>query len=122
MHEWLEYIRTFWPIGVAVSCLVAGILVLWLKSGFATRESINKVHGRIDGIAVSTSSNGERIKHLEDAFGSSPSRHELQEDIAALSARMSAVEAGMGGIQNQLKTTNNYLHTLVENGLKGARG
>jgi flagellin-like hook-associated protein FlgL len=121
MGDWLEYIRTFWPIGVAVSVLVAGILVLWLKSGFATRDGINKVHGRLDLLSDAKTSHAERIKHLEDAFGSAPTRHELQEDIAALSARMSAVEAGMGGIQNQLKTTNNYLHTLVENGLKGQR-
>ena len=117
MGGWLEYIRTFWPIGVAVSGLIAGILVLWLRSGFATRDSINKVHGRIDGLTESRSSHEERLKHLELSFDSAPTRHDLQEDISDLRVDVAGLIATTEGIKSSTAQTNSMIKMIFDKGM-----
>ena len=110
MGDWLEYIRTFWPIGVAVSGLIAGILVLWLKSGFAPRESVTKLE-------VTTSRHEDRIAHLEKGSDSAPTRHDLQEDISNLRVLVAGLVATTDGLKGSLKSIDSKMSLIIDKGM-----
>jgi tRNA splicing ligase len=112
----LEIIRTFWPIFVVVVGLAAGGCVWWLKGQFASKAELERL--KID---VATVHDHEtRIKVLEENSHQSPTRQELQEDIATLAERMRGVEVGQEGIQRQLGTANQHLQILVERAVRVA--
>jgi hypothetical protein len=111
---WLEYIQTFSTPFIALCGLCASVIALWVSSRTASKADLARLEVKVSEAGASTIGHGSRIKHLEDAFQSAPTRHELQTDISRLAARMSGVEAGQLGISKQLDTTNTYLHTLVE--------
>jgi Protein of unknown function (DUF2730) len=115
---WLEYVRALWPVVVGISLFFSGIVGLWLSSKFVAKPSLDAISTKLDAAKLIAADHSARLLHLEESFQSAPTRQELQDDISNLSARLSALEAGQRGIEAQLKTTNNYLHTLVENGLK----
>ena len=119
---WLEYVRALWPVVVALSLLISSVFVLWLSSRYVTKAVVDGVTAKLVSFELDLGKHDVRIRQLEDQFASAPTRQELQDDISRLSAEMEGVKTGQLGIQNQLKTTNDYLHTLIENGLKVASG
>jgi hypothetical protein len=113
--NFLELIRTFWPIFLVVATLAAGGAVWWARGQFAGKADFD-AHKR-EG-EVTRHEHDTRLRVLEEHVGQSPTRQELQEDISQLSERMGRVEAGQEGINRQLGTANNYLQMLVERGMQ----
>ena len=118
---WLDTIRELWPVITALAGIAVVIATLWLRSKFTPIEDHRGLAKRVGALETHASGIDERVKHAEALLTQAPTRQELQEDIAALGARMTGVEAridmGFDSINTRLATTNDYLHSLIERGL-----
>ncbi|WP_160299135.1 DUF2730 family protein [Sphingomonas sp. SRS2] len=117
---WSDWIRAIWPILVTVIGAVGAGLYLGLAMRFPSVSAFNSLKSTVYGMKDQQTKDEGRLKRLEELCGETPTRIELQEDIAELGERMSGLEGEMKGVGQQLGTTNTYLHTLIERGLKGS--
>lgn len=115
--SWPEYVRAVWPVMAAVVGLMAAGALLALGTRFAGLAAFDKLKSRVLVLEGHSASHAAKIARLDELALSSPTRLELQEDISALAERMRGVEGGLGGVRDQLHTTNTYLQTLIERGL-----
>lgn len=126
----LELIRTLWPIAAVLTPLIIGAGILWMRSQFSTKLDIQNMEGRIlerieshDGRLNDGSKKladlDKRVALVEGDCESSPSRHDLNQAIAVLAGRMSAVESSSRGLEREIRTQNDYVHTLIEKGMRG---
>lgn len=115
-----DWIRAFWPIAMVGGGLVITGVLLALGTRFAPAAAFNALRSRVDKLERDCTVLDLRAGDLEKVVVSSPTRLELQEDIAELGERMKGVEATLAGVGTQLGTTNTYLHTLIEKGLRAA--
>lgn len=111
--DWLYVINTFWGPVAVLGGLVAGAFTIWLMSKVPSKSSFDELDIRVQA-------HDRRLDVIEAHNADSPTRHELQEDIAELGSRMSAIEEGQRGIAAQLKTANDYLHIMIEKSIPGA--
>jgi Protein of unknown function (DUF2730) len=111
---WLDWFRAVYPVFVTLVSLAGLGCVLFLGTKFAAKTTV-------DGLAKTQAEHETRLQLLEDHSEASPTRQELHDEVAKLAGRMTGVESGMKGIGKQLDTTNNYLHTLIEKSIGGAR-
>lgn len=117
MH-WLEYIKAFeGPVFFVFSFLV-GVATLWVSSKTASKRDLEEINDKSAVVNLTLANHAGRISHIEDALNSPPTGKQLQDGLSVLSAKIAALEASNGGIQRQLATANDYLHTLVEKGLR----
>lgn len=117
---WLEYVKVFWPIMGGVAALLTLFGVLWLRTKFTPLEDHRLVSAKVAALETSSAAHEERLKAVEGHAHQAPTRQELQDDIAKLAERMAGMEAGLKGVGKELQTHNSYLHSLIEQGLKGA--
>lgn len=120
---WLDtIINVIWPIITAVAPIIFGGGLIWLRSQFVSHEKfdtkIDALSNRVDEHVANTSMDRARIERLEQDSDSAPTRLDLLEKLSDLTASMSAVQADNRAFQRQIATLNDYLHTLVEKGLK----
>lgn len=108
---WLDYIAKLWPIVVVLSGIFGALIGVWLSSRYAPRQEFERLKNTVFEHTT-------QIATLEDTLKISPTRQELQEDISKLAERIGGLEAGVTGMRHELGTTNNYLHTLIDRGLK----
>lgn len=113
--NWLEWFRTLYP-AVATLASFAGIGVfLWFGTKFAPKTSFDK-------LVKDTADHETRLQLLEEAVEQSPTKQELHDEISGLKANMASAMAKIDAIGTQLKTTNDYLHTLIDRAMgNGAR-
>lgn len=112
--SWLEWFRTLYPALVTLVSLAGLCILLWLGTKFASKAAVD----RLD----KTSADHEtRLQLLEEAVEQSPTKQELHEEISGLKTNMAAAMAKIDAIGDQLKTTNDYLHTLIDRAM-GAGG
>lgn len=116
---WADWIRAIWPILVVVVGGLCTGIYLGLAMRFPSVSSFDRLKARVDKLEDERIDDAGRIKRLEELCSAAPTRVELQEDIGELGERMAGVEGKMDGVHDQLRTTNTYLHTLIERGLKG---
>ena len=109
--EWLEILRTFWPIVVVATGVFTTVAVFYLRAGFAARPEHDRLAGRV-------ADHERRLTGLEQAAKESPTRQELQENISGLAERMAGVEAELKGVSKQMGTQNQLLGALIERGLQ----
>lgn len=108
--NWLEIIRTVWPIAATITPVILLCGFFWLQTKFALKKTVDDLDKRVDEHEV-------RLKSVELECAQVPSRQSLQVELSNLSQRMRGVEVGCEAMGRQLNTTNDYLHTLVERGL-----
>lgn len=121
MSIW-DYIRIIWPIASVLTPVLIGASLLWLKSQFALKTEAAAERTRVDACfkdhGAKLADHETRIKLVEHYTGQPPSRQDLGDRIALIGARMSAVEAEVKATNRQLGTANDYLSTLVQQGLR----
>lgn len=115
-----DWIRTFWPIIVVFATMLVAAVMTGLATRFVKVPAFNGLIERVGKLETGCQGHEMRLQSLERSAEKSPTPMELQEDIAELAERMKGVETGLTGIDGRLETTNTYLHTLIERGLKGA--
>lgn len=112
--SWLEWFRAVYPVLVTLVSLAGLGCVLWLGTKFAAKSSVE--------ILVKNHSDHEtRLQLLEEHADAAPTRQDLQDELSKLGARMSGVESAMKGVDKQMSTANNYLHTLIEKSIGGGK-
>lgn len=115
---WADWIRAIWPILVVVVGGICTGIYLGLAMRFPSVSSFDRLKARVDKLEDAQIGDDAKIKRLEELCSAAPTRVELQDDIAELGERMSGIEGEMKGVAGQLGTTNTYLHTLIERGLR----
>jgi hypothetical protein len=126
--NWLEIVRTLWPIAVVLTPLICGIGFLWLKTQFPTKADLtateNRIVADIDAHKVRLDEGSrkmaefdKRIALVEDDCKATPSRGDLNQGMSVLAGRMSGVESSVRGLEKMIGTANSYLHTLIQHGI-----
>ncbi|HEU4958991.1 MAG TPA: hypothetical protein VFT56_01170 [Sphingomonas sp.] len=119
--SWLDYVRVLWPIASVVTPLIITAGLFWLRSQFALKTELaaerTRVDGKFTGIATAINDHETRLKLIEQDQQRPPSRHELFKQMSNISSRTEAMESTLEGIEKQVGTLNDYLHTLIERGL-----
>jgi hypothetical protein len=109
--SWLEYVRVLWPIASVVTPLIITAGLFWLRSQFALKTELATTNKTIGDHET-------RLKLIEADQKRPPSRHELFVQMSHISSRTEAMESTLEGIEKQVGTLNDYLHTLIERGLE----
>jgi hypothetical protein len=126
---WWELLRALWPVFLVLASLTVCAIVLQLKSMFATREAHRDHDDRLIvvetfvieqktalGILPTRQELGEQITRQTEKI--TDTREELVEQLGEQSERIAGLEAGVKGLDRRLETTNTYLHTLIERGIR----
>lgn len=113
--DWVYIIDTFWgPVSVLVTVLGGGF-TLWLLSKVPSKTD----HDRL---STTVSNLDQRMVVVERHIEDSPTRAELQKDIADIQAQSSGieqkVEQGFRGIEARDEVTQGLLNLLIAKGLK----
>lgn len=115
---WFEAVERIYPFLVLIFSGGGALLLLWLATKFAGKPELAAACARIDQVEDGVSRHDARLQLLEAASNASPTRQELQRDMARLEARISGLDSAIHGLNQRLGTFNDYLHTLVERGIK----
>lgn len=137
--QFLDIFKVAWPIAVTLLPIVVAAGVLWLKSQFPTKAELQAVQDKVaadlvgveqrltekmdehdDRLDVGSRKMADhhtRISLVENECKQAPSRDVIQAELSQLSSRVRGVEAYLEGTNRQLTTLNDYLHTLIQNGL-----
>lgn len=105
--SWLEWFRALYPAIVTLLSLAGLGVLLWLGTKFASKS-------KVDQLDKASADHETRLQLLEDAIEQSPTKQELHDEISGLKANMASAMAKIDAIGQQLKTTNDYLHTLID--------
>lgn len=105
--SWLEWFRALYPAIVTLVSLAGLGVLLWLGTQFASKS-------KVDLLDKTSADHETRLQLLEEAVEQSPTKQELHDEISGLKANMAAAMARLDAIGTQLKTTNDYLHTLID--------
>ncbi|WP_343526919.1 hypothetical protein [Sphingomonas sp.] len=93
-----------------------------MRNQFALKTELSALGQRIDAKCALTDAklidHAQRLHVVELDCKAPPTRHELQTELALMRERMGGLESGVGSIQRQLGTTNDYLQALLEQGLR----
>jgi hypothetical protein len=128
--NWLEMIRTFWPVLAATAGLVLTLMPLWLRTMFPTKVDLvameKRIEAKIDAHEERLREGSRKLADLdkrmavvEEECDSQPTKNDLNSGLAKLSGRMSGVESGLRGVERLMNTHHDYLRAVVERGLNG---
>lgn len=130
---WVQIFDIVWKICVVITPVLMGACVLWLKSQFQTKGEASAERNRVDArfdteklrleteikrIDARGADHETRLQLQERNAQEPPSRHELAAKVERVLTTQAGLERAVGGMSDQLKTTNDYLHTLIERGLE----
>lgn len=108
----------FWPIITALTPILLGAALLYLRTQFPTKADFDSLAGNVADLGNKLTATTTAVDHLAQEQDSAPTRIQLMEKIASVEGRVSGVERGLTSIEAQLHTTNDYLKILVDRGLE----
>lgn len=106
-----------WPVITALSPILFGAGLLYLRTQFPTKADFDKLATTVTSLSNNLTATTTAVDHLAQEQESAPTRIELMNQIATLGGRVSGMEGSLKGISSQLETTNDYLRIIIENGL-----
>lgn len=132
--NWLEIIRTFWPVIASLTPIIFIGFIVWLRSQFVLKSELETERQRINAAAAKADleghdrrigaaeigllEHGARLRAVEQECERAPTRNGLQVELSNLGQRMRGLEVGVEAMTRQASTTNDYLHTLIQKDLK----
>ncbi|MEA3017341.1 MAG: hypothetical protein QOI38_2063 [Sphingomonadales bacterium] len=116
---WLEIIRTLWPIVAFIAALVVAVMPLWLRTIFPTKADLALIEARLAEGSRKLADLDKRVAIVEQDCDSNPSKSDLNQGMSVLAGRMSGVESAVRGVEKQVGTTLDLLHTVIQHGLTG---
>lgn len=143
MSDWMQWFQILYPIALTMTPVLLAIGLLWLRTKFAALADLKVVETKIAGIdlanvvdrlgKVETSIEviTVEIQTLAEGADSAPTRLDLMNQLSRLTERMSHMEAAVESerrqsqhqyeaLRQQLATANQYLHTLIDQGMRGS--
>lgn len=128
--NWFELFDVVYRVSVTIIPLLLVGCVWWLKAHFAGTKELRVVETDITAINARLGVIETKIAALAGDMESAPTRLDLLSSLSRLGERMSSMEASseadrrmMQGqftaLNQTLSTHNQYLHTLIEQGMLG---
>lgn len=125
LSGWMLWFDVAYRLAVVAFPVAVAVALLWLRANFVIIKEFRDVEQKVSTIMLKLELIDVRIEHLGDEDKEPPTRSELREQLGDLSDRMSRIEAHAEAdrrqsaqqyhaLDGQLKTFNQYLHTLVE--------
>lgn len=127
--HWIDLVKVLWPIFTVIMAGLASVILLVLSTRFTTLVAHKQHEARLlelerfkvsqeSALAVLPSRQqlGDQIARQGDRINAT--REELGDSLAELGERIAGLEASNRGVGDQVRTLNQYLHTLLERGLK----
>lgn len=105
--SWLEWFRALYPAIVTLVSLAGLGVLLWLGTKFASKS-------KVDQLDRTSADHETRLRLVEEAIEQSPTKQELHDELSELKANVAQAMAMITGVSTQLKTTNQYLHTVID--------
>lgn len=118
MPSILNALIELWPVITALSPILFGAGLLYLRTQFPTKADFDVLAKTVTDLAINLTATTTAVDHLAQEQDSAPTRIQLMEKIASVEGRVSGVERGLSSIEAQLHTTNDYLKILVDRGLE----
>jgi chromosome segregation ATPase len=122
--SWWQIIQVIWPIAATLTPLILLGGFAWLKTKFPSRADLKEhetelkaVANVVSGLVTRMSTNENRIENVVRDLEREPTRAGLANSISDVRDRLGQVEASVRAMHHQLETQNDYLHTLVQQGL-----
>lgn len=116
--RWIEILQVAWQVAVVLTPVVLGCIFLWLKTQFQSKADAAAEALRVSRLERDHSAMAERIGSLERLSDDPPTRSSLSKDVGKVAERVRGLETGLSAVQKALGTANNYLQTLIEQGLR----
>lgn len=122
--SWWQIIQTLWPIAATMTPLILLGGFAWLQTKFPSRADLKEhetkletLTGQVSGLVTRISTNENRIDHVMRDLEREPTRASLANSISDMRDRLGSVESSVRAMQHQLETQNDYLQTLIQQGL-----
>lgn len=121
-----------WLIAAIVTPLFVVIGVLWLRRAFVTGAELKVLELSIEAESARISAVDEEVCRIdrrllsvegrcgaiEERAGEPPSRTDLSKDIGKVAERVRGVEVTVDAVKRMVETSNQYLHTIIEQGMR----
>lgn len=143
MPFWMQWFQILYPIALTMTPVLIAVGLLWLRTKFASLGDFKAIETKVAGVdfanvverlgKVETSIQviSVEIQTLSEGADSAPTRLDLMHQLSGLSERMSRMEAAVESerrqsqqqheaLRQQLATANQYLHTLIDQGMRGS--
>lgn len=143
MSFWMQWFQILYPIALTMTPVLIAVGLLWLRTKFASLGDFKAIETKVAGVdllnVVERLGTVEsdikvitvEIQALAEGADSAPTRLDLMNQLSGLTERMSRMEAAVESerrqsqhqyeaLRQQLATTNQYLHTLIDQGMRGA--
>ena len=122
--SWWQIIQTLWPIAATMTPLILLGGFAWLQTKFPSRADLKEhetelrdLTEQVSGLVTRITTNENRIDNVVRDLEREPTRASLANSISDIRDRLGSVESSVRAMQHQLETQNDYLHTLVQQGL-----
>jgi hypothetical protein len=102
-----------------IAALVVAVMPLWLRTIFPTKADLALIEARLAEGSRKLADLDKRVAIVEQDCDSNPSKSDLNQGMSVLAGRMSGVESAVRGVEKQVGTTLDLLHTVIQHGLTG---
>lgn len=123
--SWLEILQTLWPIASTLTPVIMLGGFAWLQTKFPSQADLKEhkvdllaLNDRVSSVMTRMTTSEGRIENIIRDLEREPTRADLSSSIADLRERMGRVESSVDSVRDQLETQNEYLHTLIQQGMK----
>lgn len=122
--SWLQILQTVWPIASAITPVIMLGGFAWLQTKFPSQADLKEhkvdllaLNDRVSSVMTRMTTSEGRIENIIRDLEREPTRADLSSSIADLRERMGRVESSVDSVRDQLETQNEYLHTLIQQGM-----
>lgn len=122
--SWLQILQTVWPIASAITPVIMLGGFAWLQTKFPSQADLKEhkvdllaLNDRVSTVMTRMTTSESRIENILRDLEREPTRADLSSSIADLRERMGRVESSVDSVRDQLETQNEYLHTLIQQGM-----
>lgn len=122
--SWLQILQTVWPIASAITPVIMLGGFAWLQTKFPSQADLKEhkvdllaLNDRVSSVMTRMTTSEGRIENILRDLEREPTRADLSSSIADLRERMGRVESSVDSVRDQLETQNEYLHTLIQQGM-----
>ncbi len=123
--SWWQVFQSVWQIASTVTPFLVLGGFAWLQTKFPSRADLKEHEGKLGALTTDVgalvtrmATSESRIDNIVRDLEREPTRAGLANSIADLRDRLGRVEASVQAVQHQLETQNDYLHALVQQGMK----
>ncbi len=123
--SWLPILQPAWPIASTITPVIMLGGFAWLQTKFPSQADLKEhkvdllaLNDRVSSVMTRMTTSESRIENILRDLERQPTRADLSSSVADLRERMGRVESSIESVRDTLETQNEYLHTLIQQGMK----